>query len=136
MCVHGSAGSRLTGSTAAVPVKMSFGPWPMKCLAIGAPTNAIRIRKMMKTPLARRALSGLPPRPAGPHTPRGGERDLVAPQPPPDELPIAARAYRFGIAELRTALDPDRSAEAGTAGDEDLLFLLSNVREPLRLTGL
>ena len=56
-CVQGSAGSRLGSSTAAVPVKISSGPWPMKCLAIGAPTNATRIRKMMKIPLAIATLS-------------------------------------------------------------------------------
>ena len=57
MCVHGFAGSRLTLSTASVPVKMSSGPWPMKCLAIGAPTKATRISRMMKIPLAIATLS-------------------------------------------------------------------------------
>ena len=57
MCVHGFAGSRLTLFTAAVPVKMSSGPWPMKCFAIGAPTNATRISRMMKIPLAIATLS-------------------------------------------------------------------------------
>ena len=59
MCVHGSAGSSEVGSTAPVSPKMSFGPWPMKCCAIGAPANATRTRRMMKIPLAIATLSRL-----------------------------------------------------------------------------
>ena len=64
------------------------------------------------------------------------DRDLVAPEAPPDELPVAAGAYRFGFAELRPALDGDCSAEAGAAGNQDFFFLLGHVREALSLSGL
>ena len=54
MCVHGPTGSR----SSFTPVKkMSFGPWPRKCAAIGPPNAATSTRKMMKKPLAIATLS-------------------------------------------------------------------------------
>ncbi len=107
MCVHGFAGSRLTLFTAAVPVKMSSGPWPMKCFAIGAPTKAMRDQKDDEEPAR--------------------DRDLVATETPPHELPVAAGAYRFVAAEIRPALDSDCRREPGAAGNDDFLFFLRHV---------
>ena len=60
MCVIGLAGSSEPASTAPVSVpKMSFGPCPMKCCAIGAPAKATTMRRMMKIPLAIATLSRL-----------------------------------------------------------------------------
>ena len=92
----GPTGSSVFGR--APPANWSFGPWPRKCVAIGAPTKATRKRKMMKMPAA--------------------DRDLVALEPAPDLLPVAAGAYLLNFAELGAALCDDRRSEAGSGGDD------------------
>ena len=47
---------------------------------------------------------------------------LVALEPAPDELPVAARANRLDVTELTTGFRRDGSPEAGGAGDDDLFF--------------
>ena len=47
------------------------------------------------------------------------DRDLVAAEAAPDELPVASGLYRFDLAEVGAALDADGRAEAGTGVDEN-----------------
>ena len=103
MCVIGLAGSSEVGSTAPVSVpKMSFGPWPMKCCAIGAPAKATTIEQDDEDPAR--------------------DRDLVALEADPDELPVASRSNGFELAERATGFACNRGAEAGCAGDDDFFF--------------
>ncbi len=69
MCVHGPTGVSVCGSTPLA--KMSFGPCPSKCAAIGAPTND---RDEQEDDEA-----------------DAGQRKAVAPEPDPDQLPVPAR---------------------------------------------
>jgi hypothetical protein len=55
------------------------------------------------------------------------DRDLVAAEAAPDELPVASGLYLFDLAEVRAALDADGRAEAGAGVDENFILLLSHV---------
>ena len=103
MCVIGLAGSSEPASTAPVSVpKMSFGPCPMKCCAIGAPTKATKMEEDDEDPAR--------------------DRDLVALEADPDELPVASRSYGFEVAERCAGLAGYRGTEPGCAGDDDFFF--------------
>ena len=55
--VSGSRGTSWRSTPTPGSGKMSFGPCPSQDLAIGAPTKAVRIKRMMKIPLTIAILS-------------------------------------------------------------------------------
>ena len=62
------------------------------------------------------------------------DRDLVAAEAAPHELPVASGANLLGFAEPGTALDGNCRAETGAAGrNDDFVFLLSHSEKPRRL---
>ena len=77
------------------PVNRSFGPWPRKCAAIGAPPKHDEEQEDDEEAAA--------------------DRDLVAPEPPPDLLPVATGANGLGALAERRRLDLDDAVEPGRA---------------------
>jgi hypothetical protein len=51
------------------------------------------------------------------------DRDLVAAEAAPDELPVASGLDLFDLAEVRAALDADGRAEAGAGGAARQAFM-------------